>query len=237
MGLPKIDAPSVDVKLPFTKKSVSLRPYTVKEEKILLFAQSSQESAEISKAINQVLANCIQDDTKVDDLPAFEVDFLFLKLRSISVNNIVKLKVKDEKDGEEIYYDTEVDLENVEINMDRAEDPNIKLNDEYQIKLRYPKFGVLSEMKIDAAQPTEFLFDLIGKCIESIYNDEDVFIFDDYSDKEQKDFVETLTSKNLAEISNFMQNVPQVEHDIIYDADGVSKKKTLRGIYDFFTFA
>ena len=100
MGLPKIDVPVIDIVLPYTNTKVKIRPFTVKEEKILLFAQNSTIAKEIGDAIRQVITNCIVNDVDILDLPAFEVDYLFLKLRSISVNNIIKLKLKDEIDEE-----------------------------------------------------------------------------------------------------------------------------------------
>ena len=237
MGLPKIDVPVIDIVLPYTNTKVKIRPFTVKEEKILLFAQNSTIAKEIGDAIRQVITNCIVNDVDILELPAFEVDYLFLKLRSISVNNIIKLKLKDEID-EEVFHDVEVDLEEVELVINKKVKDIVELNDQYNVKLTWPKFG--SFESLNNIEEKDALFSLLSTCINSIFSkdNEEVYIFDEYSQQEKQEFLDSLSIANMRDLLTFFTDVPKIQHTIFYEnSKGEKSEKTLSGIFDFFTFA
>tara|TARA_Y100001963_G_C6783779_1_gene451355 strand:+ start:2240 stop:2965 length:726 start_codon:yes stop_codon:yes gene_type:complete len=241
MKLPKIDVPTTTYEMPVSGTKVELRPYTVKEEKILLFAQQAATPEDIGKGIRNVIENCIINDVDIDALPGFEVDLIFLKLRAMSVNNIVSVKLRSEEIAEDPadqkYYDVEVNLDEVNIKIPEDYEDTLQLNDEYSIKLKYPNFGDFGKLEVNEESPLEVLFDMASVCIDSIFNEDEVFIFADYDKKEQKEFVESLSSQNFQDIQAFLGKQPALEHDIIYDADGEMKTRTLRGLFDFFTSA
>ena len=142
--LPKIDAPQFNIELPVSKKSVKVRPFTVKEEKILLFAQQEDQDKSVIDAIMQVVNNCVLDKTEITELSTFELEDLFVKIRAISVNQIITLNVRDEvasTEEEPVWNKAEFDLDTIEIKFasEQVED-KIELNDEYMIKLRYPTY-------------------------------------------------------------------------------------------------
>lgn len=241
MTLPKIDVPVFSLTLPYSEKKIKYRPFTVKEEKILLFGQQSRDPRQIALAVKQVVQNCIMSEHDIIDLPSFEVDYLFLKLRSVSVNNNVSLKVRDNED--EQYYDVEVDLDTVELVSDVEHSGKFELNDTYTVRLRYPTFRSIEE--VTAAQQTEasagqLTFDLVGETIESVFNDDgsEVFFLKDYSRDERAEFLESLSSKNFTEIQKFLSSIPQLRHTVTYTKeDGTTVDRELRGLFDFFTFA
>lgn len=241
MGLPKIDVPVYTISLPFSKKTVKYRPFTVKEEKLLLFSQTEEDPKQIASSIKQVVQNCVANDIDITDLPSFEVDYLFLKLRAASVNNVVKMKIKD-NDSEE-FNDAELDLNEVELVIKEQVDDKIALNSEYNIKLRYPSFKnveAVVELVGEGFTRGDFTVGIIGECIESIYSvdGEEVYLLADYSREERTEFLESLTSKNLADIQKFLTNAPVLEHELHYfDREGNPKSRVLRGLFDFFMFA
>lgn len=241
MGLPKIDVPVYNIVLPYSKTKLSYRPFTVKEEKILLFSQTEQDPKQIASSIKQVVQNCIMNDIDISNLPAFEVDYFFLKLRSASINNIVKMKIKD--DDSEEYVDVELDLEEVCLVSSQEVSDKIELNDQYNIKLKYPSFK-------DVEQTISFLGEnstqgdltvsLIGESIESVYSKDgsEVYKFTDYTREERNEFLESLTTKNFKDIQEFLAAAPVLEYELEYvSSAGEQKSKTLRGLFDFFTFA
>lgn len=242
MALPRIDVPIFNLELPYSGLKVQYRPFSVKEEKILLFAQQSRDPKQIAVAIKQVTQNCIVNKVKLEDMFTFEVDFFFVKLRSVSVNNVVKLKIRDEFEGEEVYYDAEVNLDEVELVKQKIKNNKIQLNDKYGIKLNYPKYGdiesVISLLTEDNAG--ELTFSLISECIESIYSKDgkEVYLLSDYTTEERKEFLDSLSSKNFKDIQEFISEIPSLTHEITYtDKAGELKTRTLRGLFDFFTFA
>lgn len=241
MSLPKIDVPVFNLEMPYSGVKIQYRPFTVKEEKILLFAQQSKEASQILTAIKQVITNCIVNKVKLEDLFTFEVDYFFLKLRSASVNNVVKLKIKD--DVEEKFYDAEVDLEEVQLTkIDYKKNQTIDIGNNLKVKVNYPKYGniqSLTEM-LTAENAQNFSTDLIAECIESIFSTDgkDVWMFKDYTIAEKREFIESLTSKSLQSITTFLSNIPSLEHNLQFkDEEGNTRERVLRGLFDFFTFA
>lgn len=242
MSLPKIDVPFFTLDLPYSGLKVQFRPFTVKEEKILLFAQQSQDVRQIAMAIKQVAQNCIVNDVKLEDMFTFEVDFYFVKLRAVSVNNIVKLKIKDVFNEEEVFYDTELNLDEVELLKIKKTNNKIKLNDTYSIKLTYPKYGDIESVisALTEVNAGELTFSLIGQCIESVYSKdgEEVYLLSEYTQEERKEFLESLSTKNFKDIQDFISDIPALTHEIKYKAkDGEMKSKVLRGLFDFFSYA
>lgn len=241
MGLPKIDVPVYSVALPYSKKTVKYRPFTVKEEKILLFSQTEEDPKQIAGSIKQVVQNCVMNDVDITDLPSFEVDYLFLKLRSASVNNVVKMKLKDENSDE--YNDVELNLDDVELVTKGEVSDKIELNGEYNIKLRYPSFKnveAVVELMGEGASRGDFTIGIIGECVESVYSKDggEVYLLSDYTRDERNEFLESLTSKNLTDIQKFLSNAPVLEYELNYiDRNGDSKTRVLRGLFDFFMFA
>ena len=144
MSLPKITSPVFTIELPSNKRKMKFRPFTVKEEKLLLMASQSEETETINDTIKQILNNCIIDSVNIDDMPIFDVEYLFLNLRSKSVDNVVELKMKDEDD--DMYYDVEIDLNDAVVEVDPDHTSNIKLNEDITITMKYPSFGMIETM-------------------------------------------------------------------------------------------
>jgi len=235
MSLPKISYPVHTIQIPSTKKNAKFRPFLVKEEKLLLMAKESQNNADILQSIKQIVNNCCLDDNFDDKkITIFDLEYLFIKLRAFSVDNVVKVSYRDEEDNQN--YDFEIDLEEVKIDFPEKNDNNIKISDKFGILMKYPSASLYEDtdfLNLDK----DYLFELIVRCIDKIYEGDNVFEAKNYSTKELGDFLENLDSKSFVSIQNFLMNSPKLLHVLHYkNSLGKDKQITLSSLNDFFTF-
>lgn len=234
MGLPKLSHPVFSLVLPSTKQTIHFRPFLVREEKILLIAQASDDKVDIVRAIKQVIQNCIVDDQiNVNDFTTFDLEFFFIKLRSKSVQNVVKLSYKDKADGK--IYDVEVDLEAIEVKQHRVVENKIELSPTSGIILKYPSVSITDEIE-KITDPVEFNFAIIQGCIDCVYDGDTVYKIKDFSRGEVKEFIESLDVKTYQGIQSFIDAMPSIEHVVSYtNSKGNEIKITLRTLTDFFS--
>lgn len=232
MPLPKIDQPLFDMIIPSTGKKIVFRPFLVKEEKILLIAQQSGNDTEVIRAIKQILARCIQDDLDIDDLAIFDLEYMFLKLRARSVNNIVKLSYRDIEDGE--LYDFELDLDTIEVKMPEQINSKIEINENVGMTMKYPSASITDRMK-DFDNEVDLMTFFIVNCIDTIYDEDSVYVVDEFSEEEITEFLDGLDVKTFEKIRKFFENVPRLYHKIEY-TNSLESKRTieLTSIKDFF---
>ena len=235
MTLPKISYPTYTIKVPSTKKNVKFRPFLVKEEKLLLMAKESENNADILQSIKQIVNNCCLDENFDNEkLTIFDLEYIFIKLRAFSVDNIVKVSYKDEEDGQN--YDFEVDLNAVEVEFPEKNENNIKITDTFGILMKYPSAS-LYEDKDFLNLEKDYLFELIIRCIDKIYEGDNVFEAKNYTMKELGDFLENLDSKTFVSIQDFLMNSPKLLHVMKYkNSLGNEKEIRLSSLNDFFTF-
>ena len=230
MSLPKITSPVFTVELPSNKRKVKFRPFTVKEEKLLLMASQSEDSESVNDAIKQILNNCFVDEVNIDDLAIFDVEYLFLQLRAKSVDNVVELKMKDDED--EKFYDIEVDLNNAVVEFNPEHTNKIQLNEDIMIVMKYPSFNMIDKMSnVDEAD----LVEVIGASIDKVVNGEELLALSDYSKEEITGFIESFTSKNMRDVEKFFQTLPRLKMDISYMTPNGVKTKEVVGLQSFFT--
>lgn len=233
MSLPKIIHPLFDVVIPSTKNKIKMRPFLVKEEKILLIAQTSENPSDIVEAIKQVINNCFVDSVDIDDLTTFDLEYLFVKLRARSVTQIIELKYTDPGTGKK--YDLVVDLDQVEMKEDPRHKNKIELTETTGIILRYPKTDMINSVK-QANTEVDLFFGVIKYCIDKVYDEESVYSLSDFSEEEQNDFVNSLDVKTFTEIQTFLETMPKLHYEIPYQTEeGEEKKLTLSSLTDFFT--
>lgn len=233
MSLPKIQYPIFELTLPSSKEVVKFRPFTVKEEKILLIAQESEDSRERVRAMRQIVNNCCFNLPRdIGMLPSFDLEYSFLKIRSKSVGNIVELKYRDLTD--EKIYEFEVDLDEIEVTFDETHSSTITVDENLGIIMRYPTLELLESLNKDL-EDSESVFEMIKKCVSTIYDAENAYDTKDYSDEEISDFIESLPSKAFDEITKFFETIPVLRHELHYrDSAGTEKTIVLQGIDDFF---
>ena len=232
MALPKIDQPLFDMTIPSTGKTVTFRPFLVKEEKLLLIAQSSDNDTDMIRAIKQVLGNCIIDDIDVDSLATFDLEYMFIKLRAKSVNNIIKLSYRDNEDDE--LYDFEVDLDKIELDMPKDVNSRIKITDTVGMTMRYPSASITDKLR-EFDNEVELLTFFITNCIDTIYDEENVYIANEYSEAELGEFLDSLNIETFEKIREFFEMIPKVQHTLNYKNKlGNDRSIVLSSLRDFF---
>lgn len=233
--LPKIDKPLFEMNIPSQNKKVTFRPFLVKEEKILLIAQQGGEEREIIRALKQILQNCIQDtDFNAEDLTTFDLEYMFLKLRSKSVSNIVKLQYQDNED--EKVYDFDVDLDTIEVQFDPKHTNKIQITDDIGMIMKYPSVNIVNDAPT-SGDPVEVMDHLIRSCVDKIYDSENVYDVRDYSKEEVNAFLDDLTIEAYDRIREFFDTLPKMYHELNYtNENGNERKIELTGLRDFFTW-
>lgn len=234
MPLPKIKHPIFEFTIPSINKKEPFRPFLVKEEKILLMAKSSEDPSDILRAVKQVVNNCaINDSFNVDKLAIFDIEYLFIQLRSISVNNVVKLSYRDNEDQE--IYDFEIDLKGVKVKFPEKIDRVIKITDKTGIQMKYPAASIFDDKEFFGAGDDAY-YELIIRCLDKIYDEDDIFDPEDYTREEIEEFLNDLSVDVFEKIQEFMNNVPKVYHKLEYkNKNGNDRVIELTSLTDFFT--
>ena len=205
MPLPKISTAEYDLKLPSNGKTIKYRPFLVKEEKILILALESEDQKQITNAVKQVLKECvITKGVKVDQLPSFDIEYLFLNIRGKSVGESIELMVTCGDDGK-----TEVPvtvlIDDIEVSRRDDHNPDIELADGYSVKMKYPSLSQFIETNFnqDDEDAVEKSFEMIATSIDMVYNEEEMFAASECTKKELKEWVESLTSSQFQKIEEF----------------------------------
>lgn len=232
MPLPKIDQPIFDMTIPSIGKNITFRPFLVKEEKILLIAQQSGNDTEVIRAIKQILNNCILIDIDLDSLAIFDIEYMFLKLRSKSVNNIVKLSYRDTEDGE--VYDFDLDLDTIEVTMPDNINSKIEINENVGMTMKYPSASITDRMK-DFDNEVDLMTFFIVNCIDTIYDEDNVYVASDFTEEEISEFLDGLNVKSFEKIREFFESIPRLYHKIEYKNSIDSDRSIeLTSLKDFF---
>lgn len=234
--LPKIKHPIFEFVIPSTNKKESFRPFLVKEEKILLMAKTSEEPNEILRAVKQVVNNCaLSKSFDVDRLAIFDIEYLFMQLRAISVNNIVKVSYRDNEDDE--IYEFSIDLKEVKVQFPEKVDRVIKINDKMGIQMRYPSASIFDDKDFFGSGDDAF-YELVLRCIDKIYDGDEIYDPTEYSKKEVEQFLDDCGIYTFEKIQLFMTNVPKLYHKLEYkNKNGNQRVIELTSLTDFFTLA
>ena len=235
MALPKIDQPLFELEIPSTGKKAKYRPFTVKEEKILLIAQESQDMDQIILSIKQVITNCLEE-VDVDDLSVFDLEFIILNIRAKSVNNEIAFGFEDEDTGEKI--DTVIDVNEIKVDFNPDHTKKIEINSQYYMMMRYPTLEEVRQMQSADEGSTEQMFATMVSCIDTLVDQstDEVFKMKDFSPEEVADFVDGFTSTVVEKIQQFYMTMPKLRHTIDYkDSKGKKKQFVVEGMDSFFT--
>ena len=238
MSLPIVETATYELTLPSTDIQVKYRPFLVKEEKVLLQAMESGEQKQQIQALKDIVKSCTFNSINVDELPTFDLEYIFLQVRSKSVGEVAKLKVLC-PDDKETYADIEVDLSKVDVQVDDSHTNNILIdeNKKLGIVMKYPTLNSVDPTTdYSKAKQSKVLFDVIGKSIYQIYEGEKVFNATDYSKEELDKFIESLDSKTFVKIQNFYETMPKLtyEVEVTNPKTNVKSNVVLQGLSDFF---
>jgi len=237
MPLPKISTPTYELVIPSSGKKVKYRPFLVKEEKILIIAMESEDTAQIANAVKDVISSCVLTrGIKVSELSTFDIEYLFLNIRGKSVGEEVEVLVTCPDDGVTKVPVT-INLDEIQIQVDENHSRDIKLDDSLILRMKYPSMEefvknnfVLDTITIDDT------FDVVISCIEQVYNEEESWSASDCTKKELKEFVEQLSSKQFKMVENFFATMPKLSHTIKVKnpKTEVENEVVLEGLGSFF---
>ena len=236
MALPKLDVPIYELTVPSTDEKIKYRPFLIKEEKILLIAMESGANEDVIQAVKQIVSECTFNTLKLGNMPMFDVEYIFLQIRSKSVGEVSKLKILCRDDGE-TYANVEVDLTEIEVQVNDDHTNKIELTDEMGVIMRYPTIDSFSTAGISDITADNML-DVIVACIDKIYDKkgEEVYDSKDSTNQELIDFVEQMNTTQFADVQKFFDTMPSLTHEITVKNPKTKKesKVTLNGLNDFF---
>ena len=238
MPLPKIATPTYELELPSTGKTITYRPFLVKEEKLLVLALESEDNKQITNAIRAVLKSCIQTrGVKVEHLPTFDIEYLFLNIRGKSVGEELEVNIicPDDKETEVKSF---INLDDIQIQKDDNHNKQIKLDDNLMMEMKYPSLDqfIKNNFDFDEKNQMDQSFELIATCIDKIYNEEEVWSTADCTKKEVKDFLEQMNSMQFKEIEKFFETMPKLSHSVTFTNPKTKVESTvvLEGLSSFF---
>ena len=238
MPLPKIATPTYELELPSTGKTIQYRPFLVKEEKLLVLALESEDTTQITTAIKAVIKACIKTrGIKVETLPTFDIEYLFLNIRGKSVGEVLDVNVIC-PDDEKTQVTVQIDLDSIECRKTEGHTNKIKLDDTIMMEMKYPSLDQFIKSNFDMKEENQMeqSFDLIASCIDKLYSADEVWASEDCSKKEMSDFLEQLNSSQFKEIEKFFETMPKLSHTIKVTNPETKVKSavTLEGLAAFF---
>jgi len=239
MALPKVTTPTYELLLPSTDKRLKFRPFLVKEEKILLIAMENNKEEEIFSAIKQIIKNCLFESIDVEQLPIFDLEYIFLQIRAKSVGEVTKFRVLC-PDDKKTYADIEVDLTKIEVQVDDEHTNRVIVDDKRKlgIVLKYPSLSIFKNPTSISEKPEE-AFKLVVNCIDHIFEGDKIYPAKDSTEKELTSFLEELTQKDFEKVKRFFETMPKLKHEVEIENPKTKKKSkvVLQGLKDFFVSA
>ena len=238
MPLPKISTPTHHLELPSTGKEIQYRPFLVREEKLLVLALESEDTKEITTAIKNVIKACIKDkDIKVEELPTFDIEYLFLNIRGKSVGEVIEVNILCPDDGES-YAKTEIAIDEIEVQRNPDHTNKIQIDDELVMEMKYPSLDqfIKNNFDFNAESGLDQSFDLVAACIDKIYNEEEVWDSADTTQKEMIEFLDQMNSSQFKKIEKFFDTMPKLSHEVtvVNPNTKVKSKVLLEGLASFF---
>jgi hypothetical protein len=222
MGLPKIVVPEYSLTLPSNGKEVKYRPFLVKEEKILLIAMESEDEQQIVDATKTVIKNCVFGDFEVEEMPIFDVEYVFLWLRSKSKGEIIELKYDCPKCENKIPLS--FNTEEIKITNDDTHNNKIELTENLGVVLRYPNMTLQAKLESMDTNEVEKIFTTVVECIDYIYDNENTYPNKDHTRKEMSEFVDSLTDSQFQKLTHFFETMPKLRHEVVLRCKNKNKQ-------------
>ena len=237
MALPVASTAKYELTLPSQQKTISYRPFLVKEEKVLLMAMESGDAKEMLSAIKEIVKSCTFGEVIAEDYPMFDIEYVFLQIRAKSVGEVAKIKVLCPDDGK-TYAETEVDLSKIEVFVDDDHSTSIMLDESRKlgVTMRYPALKDIDENTLTGDINIEQTYKMITGCIENIFEGDKVHLAKEATKEELQDFVDGLTADQMRKLSAFYNSMPRLEHKMTVKnpKTEVESEVTLKGLASFF---
>ena len=238
MPLPKIVAPTYELELPSTGETIEYRPFLVKEEKLLIIALESEDMKQITTGIKNVIKNCIlTSGVKVQDLPTFDIEYLFLNIRGKSVGEQIEVNLIC-PDDEETEVNVKLNLDDIKVKKNDEHTDQIKVDENIMLQMKYPSLDQFVKNNFDFTKKNtmEKSFELIASCIGTIFTEEEAWSTSDCTKKEMLEFLESMNSSQFKSIEKFFETMPKLSHTITIrnPKTKVESEVLLEGLASFF---
>ena len=232
MALPRIDTPTYQLTLPSTQQKIDFRPFLVKEQKIIMMAQESQDEKQMVRAMSDLVTSCTFNKFDVNKLPIFDVEYMFLKIRGKSIGETVELNLMCPDDGE-TQVPTKINLEEIEVSMTVGHSNMIDITDKIKLQLRYPVYNDATE--VNSLEQSDGVFKLLTRCIDKIIYGDQEYNRVDISDKEIEEFIDQLNTDQFNNIVEFFNTMPKLRHvvQITNPKTKVKSEVVLEGLQNF----
>ena len=245
MALPKVSTPTYELTIPSSGEKVSYRPFLVKEEKTLLMAMESKDTAAMTKAMQDIITACTDGEVNPKDLAPYDLEFFFLQLRGRSVGEIIEVNAPRppnfaaccEEATEEDICELSINIDDIKVDTSKIKPSKIEISDKIGIKMKFPEIDAIQKYSsIEGAMKAADIFKLIIECIEYIWDGDEIFKAKDSTKKELNDFLDSLNTQQFNKIKDFFESMPRLSHDIDWVCPKCEKSKplTLMGIDAFF---
>ena len=238
MPLPKIATPKYELELPSTGETIQFRPFLVKEEKLLVIALESEDNKQITTAIKTVIRNCVlTKGIKVESLPTFDIEYLFLNIRGKSVGEEIEVNIIC-PDDEETQVSVTINLDDIKVEKSEDHTNKIKLDDTIMMQMKYPSLEqfIKNNFNFEDKNAMDQSFDLIGSCIETIFTEDEAWSAADCTKKEVNEFLESMNSSQFKKIEEFFTTMPKLSHKLKVKNPNtkVQSEVVLEGLASFF---
>lgn len=236
MALPKVGYPTYELTLHSNGKTIKYRPFIVKEEKVLLLALESEDEKEVKQAVKDLIKNCVLTRIKVEELPSFDLEYLFMRIRAAAVGEVITMNVTCKDDGK-TQVEKRININEIEVFKPEGHTNKIMLSDTMGIIMKYPSMDRFIETEfLDKAVKTDEVFEFIAESIDQIFDAEEVWDSSTTSKKEMVEWVETLTAKQFEEIQKFYETMPKLQHKFTVKNPntGEESEYVVEGLQNFF---
>ena len=232
MALPKLNNPTYEMVVPSTQEKVTYRPFLVKEQKILMIAQESEDPAMMTRTVCELIESCVDGIQNAMNLPTFDVEYMFLQLRSVSVGSDVELMMLCQ-DDKKTQVPVKINIGDIKVSSLGEHNETVMITDKIGMTFRYPNMKDVSKYAKDGISNVEITFGVIQDCLVNIFDENNVY--DEMNPKELQDFVESMTTDQFAEVQGFFDTMPKLRHEIEYENPNtkVMNKTVLEGMQSF----
>jgi ribosomal protein L44E len=237
MALPMSNTPTYTMTIPSSGKEIKYRPFLVREEKALMIAQQSEDPMTMINTLKDVIKSCVVEPINPDDLATFDLEYVFTQLRAKSVGETIDLIFPcDTCDDEKARVQISFDITKIAVEKSPDHQANISLFGDVGVVMKYPTLQVLNQLQVLDTENLDELFTIIAKCIDYIYQGDELFYGKEQTQQELLDFINNLTSEQFAKVQKFFETMPRLKQDVEYDCPVCKKhhKKTLEGLQSFF---
>ena len=244
MGLPKVTTPTYELTIPSSGEKVSYRPFLVKEEKVLLMAMESKDTAAMTKAMKEIISSCTDGDVNIKDLAPFDLEYFFLQLRGRSIGEIIEVKAPRppnftnccEEATEEDICELKINIDDIKVDTSKISSPDIEISGDVGVKMKFPEMDSITKYTAEGEMKAADIFKLIIECIDYIWDGEEIYQAKDHTKKELDNFLESLNTGQFNKIREFFESMPRLTHDVDWVCSKCKKSKTLtlQGIDAFF---